>query len=46
MKLTIQCDSAMYSGKDTIWVSLPKMEAAKVRAFVREHGELHTIIST
>ncbi len=46
MKLTLQCDSGTCSSKDTIQVSLPKGEAAKVRAFVSEHGELHTIIST
>jgi hypothetical protein len=46
MKLVIQCDTASCSGSESIEVRLTKEQEEKMSSFIREHGQLHTLIST
>jgi len=46
MKLILQCDSASCSASETVEIHLSKKQEETISSFLREHGQLHTVIST
>jgi hypothetical protein len=46
MKLILQCDTASCSASEAVEIHLSKKQEEKISSFIKEHGQLHTVIST
>ncbi len=46
MKFRLQCDVADCNEEEEVDIKLSKATEARIRSFVKDHGERHTLIST